>query len=116
MDRKEKQEFHLYAIPRDENYILTMEKLDEFIQNKSINTFNELNNIKKNNVDEEPAVFAIPCDRPFVVAGDKAKEFMEIKPNPEILRRRKELLKKLNIKVEIEPINFKGPVLKKIIK
>ena len=70
----------------------------------------------KEDLIEELTVFAVPCDKPFIVAYDKEKEFMEIKPNPEVLRKREELLKKLNIKLEIEPLKIEGPVLKKVIK
>lgn len=72
--------------------------------------------MKKDDLFDEPNVFAIPYNKPFVVASDKAKEFLEVKPNLELLEKRKELLKKLNIKVEIEPLKIEGPILKKIIK
>jgi len=72
--------------------------------------------MKKDDLFDEPNVFAIPYNKPFVVASDKAKEFLEVKPNLELIEKRKELLKKLNIKVEIEPLKIEGPILKKIIK
>lgn len=72
--------------------------------------------MKNEEIYDEPSVFAVPCDRPFVVASDKVKEFLEVKPNPEALRKIKDAAKKLNIKVEIEPINIEGPILKKTIK
>lgn len=75
---------------------------------------NEENKLEE--IYDEPSVFAVPCDIPFVLDYDKAKEFLEVKPNLELIEKRKELLKKLNIKVEIEPLKIEGPILKKIIK
>jgi len=117
VNKREKQKFYLYAIPKDEQYILSMENLEEFknIEKNSSNNFNKLID-GEYAFDDEQTIFAIPYDKPFVVASDKAKEFMEIKSNPEVLRKRKELLKKLNIKIEIEPLKLEGPVLKKTIK
>ena len=48
---------------------------------------------KENEIYDEPSVFAVPCDKPFVVSADKAKEFINLKPNLEILRKREEILK-----------------------
>ena len=62
---------------------------------------------------DEPSVFAVPCDKPFVVSSDKVKEFLLVKSTIELTKKREELLKKLNIKAKIEPIKIKGPVLKK---
>lgn len=58
-------------------------------------------------------VLAVPCGMPFVVAPEKAKEFQELKPNPELLKKIEEASKKLNIKVELEPTEIEGPVFKK---
>ena len=55
---------------------------------------------------DEPIVFAVPCDVPFVVAPDKAKEFNELKANPELFKKIEEATKKLNIKVELKPIEY----------
>jgi len=55
---------------------------------------------------DEPSVFAVPCDIPFVVAPDKAKEFNELEPNHELLEKMEEASKKINIKVEVEPIEY----------
>ena len=50
-------------------------------------------------------VMAKTCNRPFVVAPEKAEEFLNLKPNLELRRKNEELLKKAtNIKVCIEPI------------
>lgn len=72
--------------------------------------------MKKDDLFDEPTVFAVPCDKPFVVASDKVKEFLEVKPNQELIKKREELLKKLNIKVEIEPLKIESLVLNKKIK
>jgi len=55
---------------------------------------------------DEPSVFAVPCDIPFVVAPDKAKEFNELEPNNELIEKMEEASKKINIKVEVEPIEY----------
>ncbi len=53
-------------------------------------------------------VLAKTCNRPFVVAPDKAEEFNNLKPNLEALKRNEELLKRAtNIKVCIEPVKPK---------
>lgn len=70
----------------------------------------------KEELYDEPTVFAIPYNRPFVVANDKVEEFLKVKPNLELIKKREELIKKLNIKDKTKPINDKGLVLKKIIK
>ena len=64
---------------------------------------------KNNELDEQ--IFAVPCDVPFVVDPEKAKEFMEVKSNPELRRKNEELIKNLNIHVKVE----EGPVLRKKI-
>ena len=81
-------------------------KNDEYKEEKKLKAMNE--------IYDEPSVFAISSDKPFVVASDKVKEFINIKPNLEILEKRKEILKKINIRVDIEPIKIEGPILKKI--
>lgn len=63
---------------------------------------------------DEPSVFAVPCDKPFVISADKVKDFLEVKPNLELRKKREELIEKINIKVETEPIIIEGPILKKI--
>jgi len=72
--------------------------------------------MKNEEIYDEPSVFAVPYNRPFVVASDKVEEFLAVKPNLESLRKIKEASKKLNIRMEIEPINIEGPILKKTIK
>lgn len=72
-----------------------------------------MNKEDKSEMYDEPSVFAIPCDKPFVVASDKAKEFFQVQPNQELTEKREELIKKLNIKFEIEPIKFEGLILRK---
>ena len=80
----------------------------------------EKKDLEKSNIDDEiydePSVFAVPCDIPFVVAPDKAKEFNELEPNHELLEKMEEASKKLNIKVELEPIEPKVLILKKVNK
>ena len=49
--------------------------------------------ISSDEIYDEPSVFAVPCDIPFVVAPDKAKEFNELKakgkkPADHIVRKR----------------------------
>ena len=65
--------------------------------------------MKKN----EECVFAVPCDVRFAVDSEKAKEFLELKPNLELRIKNEEIIKKLNIKTKTEP---KEPVLRKIYK
>ena len=55
---------------------------------------------------DEPSVFAVPCDIPFVVDDDKAKEFNELKPNPKLYEKIEEAKQKLNIKYEVKPIEY----------
>ena len=57
-------------------------------------------------------VYAVPYDKPFIVAPEKWEEFKKLKPNPELKRKIEEASKKLNIKVELG----EGPVLRKVIK
>ncbi|MBE6140981.1 MAG: purine-nucleoside phosphorylase [Firmicutes bacterium] len=64
--------------------------------------------------NDEPSVMAIPCDVPFIVDSSMAKKFNELKPNPELFKKIEEATKKLNIKVEIEPIRKEIYVLKKV--
>ena len=50
-------------------------------------------------------VMAKTCNRPFVVAPEKAEEFLNLKPNLKLRRKNEELLKKAtNIKVCVDPI------------
>ena len=65
-------------------------------------------------VYDEPSVFAVPCDKAFVVDDEKAKEFKSLKPNKELKQKREELIKKLNIKVELKSMDYSGQVLRKI--
>ena len=45
--------------------------------------------------------YTIPCDRAFVVAPEKAEEFINLKPNPELKKKIDEATSKLNIKIEL---------------
>ena len=80
----------------------------------------EKKDLEKSIIDDEkydePSVFAVPCDIPFVVAPDKAKEFNELKANPELFKKIEEASKKLNIKVKLKPIESEILVLRKINK
>ena len=58
-------------------------------------------------------VLAVPCDRTFVVSPDKTEAFLNVKPNPEIRRQQEEMVKRLNIKLNINNLVEEGPVLKK---
>ena len=69
--------------------------------------------LEKFTQDEQFTVLAVPCDVPFVVDPEKAKEFNELRPNPELLKKIEEASKKLNIKMELEPTEIEGPVFKK---
>ena len=72
--------------------------------------------MKEINKKQKMTVLAKTCNRPFVVAPDKAEEFMNLKPNLEVLKRNEELLKRAtNIKVCLEPVKHKtlGKTLKK---
>lgn len=63
--------------------------------------------------------YAVPCDKTFVVASEKAEEFRNLKPNPELRRKIDEATKKLtNLKIDLEPIEMEpiGLTLKKVIK
>lgn len=46
---------------------------------------------------EEETVFAVPCSRAFVVAPEKVQEFKNHKPNPDVIKRNKEMAKKIKI-------------------
>lgn len=72
-----------------------------------------MKNNQEKNYAEEPTIFAVPCDKVFVVDKEKAEEFKSLKPNTELIKKREEMLKKLNIKIELEPIDYSGPVLRK---
>lgn len=62
---------------------------------------------KKNN-KPKMTVLAKTCNRPFVVASDKAKEFMNLKPNPELMKKIDDMRKRAtNIKICIEPVKPK---------
>ncbi len=54
-------------------------------------------------------VLAVPGNKPFVIAPDKAEEFKNQKPDPEIRKQIEEMASKLNITDETKT----GPVLKK---
>ena len=58
-------------------------------------------------------VLAVPCDKPFIVSSDKTEAFLNIKPNSEIRRQQEEMIKRLNIKLNINNLVEEGPVLKK---
>lgn len=66
---------------------------------------------------EEPTVFGVPCDKVFVVAPEKTKEFKNIKANPELLNKIKDAAKKLNITIELEPVEnvIENVQIKKLI-
>lgn len=55
-----------------------------------------------NDTYDEPSVFAVPCDTPFVVDPKKAKEFLETESNHELSKDMESALKKINIKNESE--------------
>lgn len=64
--------------------------------------------MKETNNKPKMTILAKTCNRPFIVAPEKVDEFMNLKPNTEVLKKNKELLKKAtNIKVCIEPIEPK---------
>ena len=53
-------------------------------------------------------VLAKTCDKPFIVDPEKAKEFNDLKPNPELIKKIDEATKRAtNIKVCIEPVKPK---------
>lgn len=115
-----KQDYEFYAKPVNSPYEITKEQFEENKEKLNENTkkFLELmqtmeENKCENIIDEEPSVFAVPCDKAFVVDKEKAEEFKLLKPNTEILKKIEENVKKLNIKIELEPIDYSGPVLRK---
>ncbi|MBE6152794.1 MAG: hypothetical protein E7166_01010 [Firmicutes bacterium] len=64
--------------------------------------------MKEKNNKQRMTVLAKTCNRPFVVAPEKAEEFNNLKPNLEVLKKNEEMLKRAtNIKVCIEPIKPK---------
>lgn len=63
------------------------------------------------NNKQKMVMYAVPCNIPFVVASEKAEEFNNLKPNPELRKKIEEATSKLNIKIEIEPL---GP--RKVLK
>jgi len=54
-------------------------------------------------------ILAVPSDRAFVVAPEKAEEFKNQKPNPEVREQMEELAEKFRVNNLVE----EGPVLKK---
>lgn len=61
---------------------------------------------------EHIAMLTVPCSRALVVAPEKAQEFKNHKPNPEIRRQMNEMVKEFRINNLVS----EGPVLKKIRK
>lgn len=103
---KENEEYGVYAHSNGETYVVN-DKGNYIYDRKKL--FEEK--------DEEPSVLAVPCDRAFVVAPEKALEFNNIKPNPELLKKMREATEKLtNLKVELEPTKYSSRVLKKVKK
>lgn len=114
---EKKQKFVVYSVPCERAFEIDKQHAEDF--KNQCNTAEEKNFVKslaeefkKNNlVEEEPSVLAVPCDRAFIVAPEKAKEFNEIKPNPELLKKIEDASKKLNIRVELD----EGPILKRAL-
>ena len=118
MKNNKEQEFDFLAVPSHESFVIPLNFVEEHKKELDENTKNFLNKMKEMEeskkqmdlIDEEPSVFAVPCDRAWVVAPEKWEEFKNLKPDPELWKKVEEASKKLNIKVELE-----GPVLKKKI-
>ena len=114
MKNNKEQEFDFLAVPSSESFVIPLQVAQEHKDEIKENTKNlkEMEEEKKeiDLIDEEPSVFAVPCDRAWVVAPEKWEEFKNLKPDPELWKKVEEASKKLNIKVELE-----GPVLKKKI-
>lgn len=50
--------------------------------------------MEQNNKKQKFTVLAVPCDRAFVVAPEKAEEFRNLKPNPKLKKMIDEAIKK----------------------
>lgn len=55
-----------------------------------------------NETYDEPSVFVVPGDSPFVVDPKKTKEFLKIEPNHKLSKDMESILNKINIKNESE--------------
>lgn len=112
----------MYSAFRDRGIVFeddTYAKIDEYYRNimamceeRQIFTGNRR---KSNDESSEPTekqkfdVLAVPCDRAFVVAPEKAEEFKNAKPNPEARQQMEEMAKKFKVNNLVE----EGPTLVK---
>ena len=60
---------------------------------------------------EREEVYAVPCSRAFVVAPEKAEEFKNQKPNPEIRKQIKEMAETFRVNNLTQ-----GPVLQRKVR